>query len=378
MTPWQTKLYEDLTALVKDSECFYMVETTLNGVSYQVFNYRIAAYTEFCKPSALEARGHMFEMFEGAPKRLACLPMEKFFNLNENPFTMNWDVTKVVKATTKEDGSLISTFWQDAKNDLGVAALFFKSKTSLKSKQALDAQAWGMKHLNFYSALQAVTQFGYTVNMEWTAPDNRIVVGYQKPALTVLNVRNNVDGSYVSKDYLISKFPILEQHWVRSVDPQGGALIDKVKSMVGIEGYVVELADGRKAKVKTDWYVALHKTKESVDSDRKLFETIIKGAQDDLKSMFSDDPYVLGKIAAMEAYAIPKYKDVISRVETFYAKMRGSERKEYAIAAKEQLGNLMGLAMNRFLEREVGYEWHALKYPENFIEGFVYEGKKEE
>ncbi|MFT2622084.1 RNA ligase, partial [Escherichia coli] len=42
--------------------------------------------------------------------RIASRPMEKFFNLNETPFTMNLDLSKVKYMLAKEDGSLVSTY----------------------------------------------------------------------------------------------------------------------------------------------------------------------------------------------------------------------------------------------------------------------------
>ena len=48
----------------------------------------------------------MFEMKEDTPVRLACFPMEKFFNLNEVPSTTGLDLSEIVEITVKMDGSL--------------------------------------------------------------------------------------------------------------------------------------------------------------------------------------------------------------------------------------------------------------------------------
>jgi hypothetical protein len=53
-------LYAELFALTEGSEAFYFKDYD----KYRVFNYRLAGYMDFCKPSALEARGIMFYMGE--------------------------------------------------------------------------------------------------------------------------------------------------------------------------------------------------------------------------------------------------------------------------------------------------------------------------
>ena len=77
-------------ALVETNEAFYYKDFTKENSIYRIFNYRLASYTDFQLPGALECRGTMFEINEdGEPIRLASLPMEKFFNLNEVPSDIN-------------------------------------------------------------------------------------------------------------------------------------------------------------------------------------------------------------------------------------------------------------------------------------------------
>ena len=48
--------------LTDTSEAFYFKDFPLNDAIYRIFNYRLASYTEFLAPNALECRGHMFEV----------------------------------------------------------------------------------------------------------------------------------------------------------------------------------------------------------------------------------------------------------------------------------------------------------------------------
>ncbi len=91
MNLYQQTMYDELMDLVEVSESFYYKDFPLDDSIYRVFNYRMCSYTDFLQPSALECRGHMFEVSDDTRTataiRLASLPMEKFFNLNENPMT---------------------------------------------------------------------------------------------------------------------------------------------------------------------------------------------------------------------------------------------------------------------------------------------------
>lgn len=83
LTVTQRTLYEDLMALTSNSEAFYFVDQTLDNTTYRIFSYRLASYSDFCLPNALECRGIMFEVNNGSPVRLAARPPQKFFNYRE-------------------------------------------------------------------------------------------------------------------------------------------------------------------------------------------------------------------------------------------------------------------------------------------------------
>lgn len=191
MNTYQQKLFNDLTNLVNTSEAFYSQDEEFLGKIFRKFNYRLATYTDFQLPNALECRGHVFEVnADGDPIRLACLPMQKFFNHEENPFTMNVDFSQTKQIMTKADGSLISTVDIDGE-------VFVKSKFSFKTSQAKEAQASIDAHPKFKDELKYLERHGYTVNMEYTSPKNPIVLSYDDDYLHVLNVRNRMNGDYL-------------------------------------------------------------------------------------------------------------------------------------------------------------------------------------
>jgi len=357
-----TTLFNDLNRLCAENEAFYFNDWELDGTIYRNFNYRLASYTDFLEPGALECRGIMFEIINpdagfGAlegyvqPLRLASLPFEKFFNLNENPMTMDLDLSTIVEITDKADGSLITTYMH---NDV----LRVKTKGSLSSDQAVAAKLWLLKNENvdFRNELIQIEKTGCTVIMEWCAPDNRIVLPYMEPHLKVLGIRDRIDGSYQTACH--DTEPEIYARWTKIIktdDPE--AYINSVTDMQGVEGVVFELPSGQHVKCKSSWYLALHHTKDSINTPRRLYEAVLEEATDDMRSLFHDDPLAIKLIGEMEEFVEVRYNHLVDVVERFYEQNKELDRKSYAILGQNELKKLQfGLAMQKYLERDFSYK----------------------
>lgn len=362
MNAYQIDLFTKLEALVAKSEVFYRQEFTLDGSIFWIYNYRLSSYTEFLAPGALECRGIMFEVTPtGEAVRLAALPFPKFFNLNENPFTMDLDLSQVDTVELKADGSLMSTYLHNNQ-------LRLKSKGSLFSEQALDAMKWLDQNPGFKAALATATDCGWTVNLEWCAPQNRIVIGYQQPHLKVLNARYTRNGEYQTRPYLEI---IFGEHVIERVNTKG---IDVPSFVLGIaamqddiEGYVCRIGD-LWFKVKTEKYISLHHAKDSINNPRRLFEAIIDEGVDDLRSMFAHDALAIKQIDEMEARVVAMYNHIVNLVQTYYDTYKATDRKAYAIGAQHLEFNnlkLLGLAMSMYLGKDPEFKsWIKSRYKE--------------
>lgn len=356
-------LYSNLMKLTETSEAFYYQDYG----NYRVFNYRLASYSDFCLPDALEARGIMFYLKEGQEPKLVCRPFKKFFNRNENPFTMNLDLSKVKKAAIKEDGSIITSFMDQETGKLRV-----KSKQALFSEQALMAQAFLEDPTNFmfYEEVEDLTAEGFTVMFELVSPANRIVLEYQKTELRVIGIRCNTTGNLIERETLSDGiFMAVRNRWVHEMhnfhkNPKGfnEQFVEGVPAQMGFEGYVFTLEDGTMFKEKTDWYKSLHHLKDSVNSERHLFEAIIDEAVDDVKAMFATDEFTIKRITDMENKVIPKFNHMIKTIEDFYNANKDLGRKEYAIKGQADLGNLFNLAMGKYTGKGLTYKDFAKKY----------------
>ncbi len=354
MTSFEITLYEDLMSLTEGSEAFYFQDFVLEGKTYRIFNYRLASYTDFLEPSAMECRGVMFEVENNQAVRLASLPMSKFFNLNENPLTMNLDLSQILYVQVKADGSLMSTYTH---ND----QLRLKSKGSLFSEQALHAMEFLKQHDDLRDRLHELNDCGYTSNLEWCAPQHRIVLGYLQPQLKVLNARHRASGEYLPYYQLVQHFGqenVIEQFEVDNPE----AFISSVKEMTDIEGFVVEMVSGLRFKVKCDWYLSLHHAKDSVNNPRRLFEAILDEAIDDLRSMFYTDELAMKQIDEMQVKVDHVYNHMVKVVEDFYNENKGLDRKSYAIKGQQDPSlvngkiSYFGLVMNKYVGKPVDYK----------------------
>ena len=366
---FQEKLYNDLTQLIKNDEAFFAKDFFLEEKTYKIFNYRLASWTSFQAPGAMDARGIMFDVTDAAKVVLVSAPPQKFFNYEEGG--VDHTKGKFGDKMVKMDGSLISSYIH---ND----QLYMKSKASLFSSQALDSMKFLNKEENkeFKDELTKLAKSGFTINLEYTSPENRIVIPYQKEELTVLSVRSNLDG----QNYFASKL-------IKYLEKQGGydtiiknmvkfeslhgQDIDQIKYMEDVrkeqkgEGYVIEVVlsdtESYLTKGKNIKYIALHQTKDSVNSPKRLFESIIEEASDDLRSMFADDPYVLSKIKEMEDHVQPIFNHIVKTVEDFHAENKGLERKDYAIKATKEAPQFLGLLMNSYLNKPNNFKEFAKK-----------------
>lgn len=362
------ELYDNLMTLCNTNEAFFFKDFPIStGGCYRIFNYRLATYTDFMLPSALECRGIMFELDkDGNALRVASRPMEKFFNDGENPSTMNVDYSFAVQIMFKEDGSLISTYVDDR------GQLKLKTKGSLSSEQAIDAMNWLDNtpfNTDFKNTLHEYACANYTVNMEWVAPFNRIVLQYVKPALVVLNVRHNVTGEYMDQDSWdanLKEFAVHDYMPWEDADclPTPDQFVDFIRAREGFEGVVVRLNSGQHVKIKTKWYSILHAAKDSIDNPKALIATVLSEGLDDLRSLFVDNPDALARMDRYEEHVSHKFNHIVAMLNGCKDNIEdvfnsAYSRKDYAIAAKEYWANcpeFFGVQMNMLVRPEQSVE----------------------
>lgn len=374
------QIFNNLMALCSEPDSAFSFKDYFRaGQRFRIFNYRLASYTDFMKPDALEARGIMFLMdSDGSenPIKIVCRPPKKFFNVDENPLTMNLDFSKAVDYMHKMDGSLISSYmYGHYSHNLGL-----KSKGALFSDQAQWAEQWlhHSENKQFHLAVCDLTSKGWTVNMEFISPRNQIVVPYHKEELVILNIRNIETGMTLFKDQVYGHDSL---PWVSSLKETVSSLretspsLSWIASLKGIEGFVIRFENELLVKIKTDEYLTLHKAKDGITVPRHLFEAVIMETTDDLKALFKLDPLALKRIADMEELAIPRYNHMVSEVENFYGQNKALGRKDFAIKGQKDIPEFFGLVMNKYLGKEPPFKEFAIK---NYKVFGIPESKEEE
>ena len=276
------------------------------------------------------------------------------------------DYTKIVRFEEKGDGSLITTYWCNDEVQL-------KSKVGLTSIMANDSNDYirQPEHENLLLALRFFASRGYTVIMEWCdpKPESRIVLKYDNPHLKVFSIRNNSNGELIdfnNHDTMLNEFSTsqvidhvktLEVYQVARYYPDDPeAFIEAVMDTTDIEGYIMVMDNDLRWKIKTPWYLRQHKLKDSVTNILALFECVITGTSDDLRSAFYDNAGAIELIDVMEEYAFSRYSHFVNTVEQFAIDNKNLSRKEYAIKATAELeGYMMHPAMQRYQNCDVDY-----------------------
>lgn len=287
---------------------FHFVDhVTPDGLNIRVFDYHYASYGDWQLPDALWCRGITFVVEQERPIKLLVLPMKKFFNLGENPFTMDLNLDDIQWYEEKRDGSLISSL----KDSSGMIRL--KSKTSLSSVQAQDATAWLYmpEHSDLLEFVQLCESQNCTVNFEWTSPTNRIVLPYQSESLQLLNVIDRDTREMVDLNELYSNPTFVKYSVERFEAPEKPVeWVDSVMKSKDIEGFIVYHKDCV-FKLKTEWYCNLHRNKSDViNSDKSRLWLVANGDADDLIGLLSNDPYSIELIHKTERH----YKNIIQTV----------------------------------------------------------------
>lgn len=325
------ELYSSLKELADNPDLgFTLTEQECFGHKVHIFSYRIVTHNDFLqRENALESRGITFLVDDEEHPVIISRPFEKFFNWKENELTMNVDFSDPIEVADKADGSMISTLMIDDK-------LLTKSKTSLFSDMAMDANSWLTFHPELKAEMIELEKAGYTSIFEWCAPHNRIVCYYDEPQLIALAVRHRESGHYLTKQELESDFPVLTSLWTKQYNP-AEVNPETIKDMEGIEGFVYWLNNGQRIKIKTEWYLLRHRAKDAVNNPKALYEAVLDEGVDDIRSLWSDDASTIKIIDDMEELVVSYYNHLVNTTQKFYDQNKQLSRKDYAIKAKAEL-----------------------------------------
>jgi RNA ligase len=248
-------------------------ETIKDG--YTVFNYHVILPDSFDCPIRRELRGMIFDTKSGF---VLSRRFHKFFNLNEREETQigNIDWSKPHTIERKLDGSMISPILTS--HGIRWTTKMGITDTSMKCEQYIA----GLKQYRLLA--ESLCDQGYTPIFEYTSPTSRIVIRYPEDKLTLLAIRENIDGKYVDLDAVAE---IAEEYNIpcnlrRSAGADIKETVDIVRSLENDEGIVIVFEDGHRVKVKSDWYVSLHNAKDQLRFEKNAIKLILDQKLDDI------------------------------------------------------------------------------------------------
>jgi T4 RnlA family RNA ligase len=314
----------------------------VNGIPVEIISYMIADKEFWENDMALETRGVAFNVITG---ECLCCPLNKFFNVGERPDTQP-DIVKdsFIEVYEKRDGSMVTPVLIDG-------SIHWKTKKSFYSDVAKLAQS--LVPRNVYDLASRCLSQGYTPIFEFTHPDTRIVLDYGKqPHFTLIAVRNNETGEFLSWLYLEVLVAPFEIPTVKKYEKTWEELMHDVEHAVGIEGYVLVLQDGRRVKLKTKWYLELHRTMTEL-RERDVVEAVLNETVDDMKSLLTSQGKDLAPIEAIEKRVAEEIATLRDQVGHIVWANTDKSVKEVAIEMKGH--PLFSLIMSEIRGKEANY-----------------------
>lgn len=346
--------YEDCQQICKTNPNYSQKTVEIDGVPVHIFSSLLPDYGDVDESlNRLELRGLTFVEEPSGMKRY--LHLHKFFNVNEVESTKesNFVGKEIVRISKKEDGSLLTFIPINNK-------LYAKTKKTFESHQAIDAQKLLDKNLE--SFIKACYESNITPIFEFVSPTNTIVVISKKPALILLQMRDNDSGEYIIN---LLNHPLVKKYGITPVkDYKDMTLNDLLKIRVdleGEEGWVIQYKTGEFIKVKTEWYVKLHSAVFRNDQENNIIASYLNNTIDDSISLVSSiNPVIAKKMRSIVTF-LNKYINETS--EVIYNHLRDNKdltRKEYALKYRENF-HFSFISMGLKTEGEGVYNLESIK-----------------
>lgn len=316
----------------------------------------IADNTTYSGPEAMwvrECRGITF--YEDGT--LAVRSLHKFFNVGERTDTQEgilpWH--SVTRIMAKMDGSVINPVLVDGQ-------VVFKSKKTFTSDVAILAS--NTATLNDKLLSEWCLLHGLSPTFELTSPKARVVIKYPNSRLTLLHIRDNVSGRYLSAIEVNAIADKFDLEVVRNFGwtMKWSDIKEELLTIENFEGYCIQFVDGEIVKAKSKWYRDRHHALTAL-TERNVAEMVVNECLDDLKSTINDiqDEELIARVEEIETTILRKVNLIAKVVETQYEEDKHLSRKDFAMKYSKQRN--FGLLMTRFLgEKEPDYLGHYAKY----------------
>lgn len=237
---------------------------------------------------------------------VAARPYHKFFNAGERDETQLHNIPMERSAVWMEklDGSMVHPVYVDDRirfctrkglTEVANMADNSRANTDAVNKMCRDTITRGM-----------------TPIFEFCSRKNRVVVDHPVDRLVLTGVRSNYDGHYMPYEDMVHVAELYGIEVVKVVEADFMSYRRFLDSYDG-EGVVVRFSNGHMLKMKTDWYLRIHKAMEKIVFEKDVIGLIVNGELDDVipHVMESDRE----RLIAYREYVLDNIKNVVEAVK---------------------------------------------------------------
>lgn len=257
--------------------------------SYDVIDYVYVTSTTFVgSPLLLDCRGIKFDKSGNIIAR----PLHKFFNLDESQAAFSLDGKTRFYVQEKRDGSMVHS-------------VILNGEVCLMTRKGItDISISAERYLTNAHKEIIIGNPNWTYIFEYTSPDNRIVIGYDEPELTLLAIRNIRTGEYYRTHSQGAVIPTVHEYVGSEIFNKNEPEYKYVGAFSRLgnlnfdnhgEGVVLVEADNffHRVKVKTEEYVRIHSMVSNFNfmSMKKKFEICINGNVDDYAAFLDEKTF---------------------------------------------------------------------------------------
>jgi len=336
---------ENCIRLVNTIESFISKIEEVDNNKIITFSYRHPTYDDFNREYARNLRSITFDL---ESKECLVLSFHKFFNYNENPFTLPEYVSKwtPIKVNDKIDGSLILFYIINNK-------LYCKTKFNAFSDQSILAMDIVNSNPELKEKIYNIVMSGYTPMFELVHPDDPHVILYQNRHLYYLMSRNRKTGEYHYHNEL-GKFETPDEYQLTLNDIINDITKADIKDK---EGFVIYFSNKEMVKFKYIQYVANHNIiSNTCYTYEKVAEMYFNETIDDVLGIVT--PALKEEIEKKLRIIKIEYLKFINEIKDIYNRIISSAkteltRKDFALTAEKFDRKYFPHLMNMFISKGV-------------------------
>jgi len=270
-----------------------------------------------------EARGAIFRDMQNHYIPIS-IALYKFFNAAEKYAVTEFIDWSTATVSEKVDGSLmklgydpVDKCWLLSSNGSIFARNVEAGDTNFED---LFISILGGK--NKYNELLSILNTDYCYFFEMVSPQNRICVKYNKPAIYFLGRRNMRTMEEDNEQLEFDTIQHVKQYDLFSLSD---CISAAAKYQDNFEGFVVRDASFRRIKIKTPWYIGMHKLRGDSITVKRVIEMWKTDVLDDFIAAFPEyNDFIqsvmhplsrLISVADMDYMIVSRYENVQSRAD---------------------------------------------------------------